>query len=159
MHITEVKRTSERELDVTRTFNAPAHAVFAAWTKAALMRQWWVPQSMGMSLLSCEMDARTGGKYRFEFNHPASEQTLAFFGAYVDVTPDKRLVWTNEESDQGAVTTVTFEDKGGTTQLVLHDLYPSKDALDAGAEGTEDCMPEQFEQLDALLTELSLQAG
>jgi uncharacterized protein YndB with AHSA1/START domain len=159
MHTTAIERTSNRELIVTRAFNAPARSVFEAWAKPALMKQWWVPKSMGMSLLSCEMDARTGGRYRFEFKHPAVEQPLTFFGTYVDVIPGKRLVWTNEESDQGAVTTVTFEEKGGTTLLTLHDLYPTKEAFDAGAEGTEACMPEQLEQLDGLLASLSSHSG
>lgn len=159
MHITAIERTSERELVVKRTFSAPARSVFEAWTSPALMKQWWVPKSMGMILLSCEMDARTGGRYRFEFSHPASEQPLAFFGTYLDVIPHQRLVWTNEESEQGAVTTVTFEERGGTTLLTLRDLYPTKEAFDAGAEGTEACMPEQFEQLEGLLASLSSHSG
>src|SRR5689334_25193863 len=102
---TTVERKSERELVVTRTFNAPARIVFEAWSKSELFRQWWVPKSIGASLLSCEMDVRTGGGYRLEFGHPSSEQTMAFFGKYIEVTPPSRIVWTNEESDQGSVTT------------------------------------------------------
>jgi uncharacterized protein YndB with AHSA1/START domain len=152
---TAVERKSVRELVVTRTFNAPARLVFEAWTKPELMKRWWNPKSAGMTLLSCEMDVRAGGSYRFEFRHPASEQPMAFFGKYIEVTPNKRLVWTNEESDQGAVTTLTFEEKGGKTLLVLRELYPSKQALDASIEGTEGGMPEQFEQLDELLVTLA----
>jgi uncharacterized protein YndB with AHSA1/START domain len=124
-----VERKSERELVVTRTFNGPARLVFEAWTKPELLKQWWVPMSIGMSLLSCEMDVRVGGKYRFEFGHGASKP-MAFFGRYIDVTPHARLVWTNDESDDGAVTTVTFEEKDGQTLLVMHERYSSKDALD-----------------------------
>ena len=148
---TTVERKSERELVVTRTFNAPARIVFEAWTKPGLFRQWWVPKSMGMSLLSCEMDVRVGGSYRLEFAHGDSQS--AFFGTYKEITPHSRLAWTNEESDDGAVTTVTFEEKGGRTLLVLHELYPSKEALDASG-GAADGLPEQFEQLDALLVTL-----
>ena len=127
---TTVERKSERELVVTRTFNGPARIVFEAWTKPELFKRWWVPKSIGVSLLSCEMDVRVGGRYRLVFGHGASEP-MAFFGRYLEVTPHSRLVWTNEEGgDGGAVTTVTFEEKGGKTLLVMHDLYPSKEALD-----------------------------
>src|SRR6185295_10064912 len=123
---TIVERKSERELVVTRTFNAPARIVFEAWTKAELFKQWWLPKSMGMSLRSCEMDVRVGGKYRLEFEPDG----MAFFGRYLEVIPHSRLVWTNEEGgDGGPVTTVTFEEQGGKTRLVGHDLYPSKEAL------------------------------
>ena len=149
---TTVERKSERELVVTRTINGPARLVFEAWTKPELFRQWWVPKSMGMSLLSCEMDVRAGGRYRLEFAHGDSQ--LAFFGTYKEVTPHSRLVWTNEESDEGSVTTVTFAEKGGKTLLVMHELYPSKEALDAAGTGAADAMGETFEQLDELLVTL-----
>jgi uncharacterized protein YndB with AHSA1/START domain len=149
---TTVERKSERELVVTRTFNGPARIVFEAWTRPELLERWWVPKSMGMSLLSCEADVRVGGTYRFVFSHGDSGP-MAFFGRYLEVTPHSRLVWTNEESADGAVTTVTFEEKGGKTLLVMHELYPSKEALEANA-GAEDAMPETFEQLDELLVTL-----
>src|SRR5262245_16674223 len=153
---TNVERTSDRELVVTRTFNARARIVFEAWTRPELFKQWWVPKSMGMILRSCEMDVRVGGKYRLEFEPDA----MAFFGTYVDVTPHSRLVWTNDESgDAGPVTTVTFEDKGGKTLLVLHELYPSKEALDAAGTGAADAMGETFEQLDELLLSLGANVG
>ena len=154
---TTVERKSERELVVTRTFNAPAPIVFEAWTKPELFKRWWAPKSSGASLLSCDMDVRIGGGYRLEFGHPSSEKTMAFFGRYIEVRPPARLVWTNDEGgDGGAVTTVTFEEKGGQTLLVLHDLYPSKEALDeAIASGSTSAFGEQFEQLDALLVPLS----
>ena len=155
---TTVGRRSERELVVTRIFNGPARIVFEAWTKPELFRQWWVPKSMGMSLLSCEMDVRVGGRYRFEFGHEASK-TMAFFGRYIEVTPHSRLVWTNDESDDGAVTTVTFEEKGGKTLLVMHELYPSKEALDGAIAGMEGGMPETFAQLDELLVTLGASVG
>jgi uncharacterized protein YndB with AHSA1/START domain len=154
---TTVERKSGRALVVTRTFDAPARIVFEAWTKPDLFRQWWVPKSMGMSLLSCKMDVRVGGKYRLEFAHADSQ--AAFFGTYREVTPHSRLVWTNEESDEGSVTTVTFEEKGGKTLLVMHELYPSKEALDAAGTGAADATVETFAQLDELLVTLGASAG
>ena len=152
---TTVERTSDRELVATRTFDGPARIVFEAWTKPELIMRWWAPKSFGIAFLSCETDVRTGGSYRFVFGHAASEQPMAFFGRYIEVTPPSRLVWTNEEGEDGAVTTVTFEERDGKTLVVVHDLYPSKEALD-GAIASESTggWPEQFEQLDDLLTTL-----
>ena len=151
---TTVERKSERELVVTRTVNGPARIVFEAWTKPELFKQWWAPKSMGMSLRSCEMDVRTGGKYRLEFGQDASN-SWAFFGKYIEVIPNSRLVWTNEEGEGGGqVTTVTFEEQGGKTLLVMHELYPSKEALDAAGTGAADAMVETFDQLDELLVAL-----
>ena len=156
---TTVERKSERELVVTRTFNAPARVVFEAWTRPELFKRWWVPKSCGVSLLSCELDVRVGGRYRLVFSHDAS--TMEFFGRYLEVTPHSRLVWTNDEGDDGgAVTTVTFEEEGGKTLLVVHDLYPSKEALDrAIASGSTDGMPETLDQLDELLVTLGASGG
>jgi uncharacterized protein YndB with AHSA1/START domain len=151
---TTVERKSARELVVTRTFNAPARIVFEAWTTPELFKRWWVPKSVSATLLSCEMDVRVGGGYRLEFGHPEASTPFAFFGKYIEVTPHSRLAWTNEESDDGAVTTVTFEEKGGKTLLVFHELYPSKEALDRSLEGMEGGMPEQFDQLDEFLASL-----
>src|SRR5262245_60625208 len=155
---TTVQRKSERELVVTRTFSGPARIVFEAWTIPDLFKQWWVPKSMGMTLLSCEMDVRVGGRYRLVFSHDAS--TMDFFGRYIEVTPHSRLAWTNEEGgEDGPVTTVTFEEKRGKTLLVLHELYPSKEALDAAGTGAADAMGETFQQLDELLVTLGASMG
>lgn len=148
---TVVQRKSDRELVVTRTFDAPAHIVFEAWSKPELFQRWWVPRSVPLSLVSCEMDVRTGGAYRFVFRHPDFEQPMAFFGTYKDVTPPRRIVWTNEESDQGAITTVTFDEDGGKTRVTLHELYPTQAALDEALAGSAEALPEQFAQLDGLL--------
>ena len=149
---TTVQRTSDRELVVTRTFDAPARIVFEAWTNPELFKRWWLPKSMGMSLRSLEMDVRVGGGYRLEFE----PHGMAFFGTYLEVTPPSRLVWTNEEGgDGGAVTTVTFEEKGGKTLVVMHELHPSKEALDAAGTGAADATVETFAQLDELLVTLS----
>ena len=155
-----VERKSERELVVTRTINAPARIVFEAFTKAELFKRWWVPKSFGLSLLSCELDVRVGGTYRLVFSHKGSEP-MAFHGRYIEVTPHSRLLWTNDEGDDGgAVTTVTLEEKGGKTRLLMHDLYPSKEALDAAiASGSTSGMPESLEQLDELVVTLVASSG
>lgn len=150
---TSVKRNSDRELVVTRKFNAPARRVFDAWTKPEHLMRWWTPKSFGISFLSCEIDARTGGSYRFQFSHPAMENPMTFFGKYIEVTPNARLVWSNEESgDGGAVTTVTFEERDGATLVTMRDVYPSKEALDAAiASGSTSGFSEAFGQLDDVL--------
>ena len=152
---TTVERKSERELIVKRTINGPARIVFEAFTKPELLKRWWAPKSAGVSLLSCEADVRVGGRYRLVFGHGASKG-MEFYGRYLEVTPYSRLVWTNDEGgDGGAVTTVTFEERGGKTLLVMHDLYPSKEALDGAiASGSTGGMGETFEQLDELLVVL-----
>jgi uncharacterized protein YndB with AHSA1/START domain len=154
---TTVERTSEREFVVTRTFDAPARIVFEAWTKPELFRRWWVPKSYGLTLLSCDQDVRVGGRYRLVFSHPAAPSPMEFFGRYLEVTPHSRLSWTNEEGgDSGQVTTITFKETGGKTLLVMHDFYPSKEALDdAIASGSTGGTSETFEQLDELLVTLA----
>jgi uncharacterized protein YndB with AHSA1/START domain len=152
---TTIERKSEVELVITRTFNAPAHVVFEAWTTPEFLKRWWAPKSSGATLVSCETDVRVGGRYRFEFAHGASR--MAFFGKYIEVIRPSRLVWTNEESNDGDVTTLTLEEEGGKTRLVMHERYPSKEALDRSMAGMEGGMPETFEQLDELLIVLLAQ--
>lgn len=159
---TTAERKSDRELVVTRTFNAPSRIVFEAWTKAELFTRWWVPKSFGLTLISFEVDARVGGTYRLVFSHPSAPNPMEFFGRYIEVTPPSRLVWTNEEGGvAGPITTVTFEERAGETLLVMHDLYPTKEALDAAiASGSTSGSGEtaaahaQFDQLDELLATL-----
>ena len=153
-HGTTALRKSDCELELTRSFNAPARLVFEAWTKPELFKRWWAPKSSGMTIASCEMDVRVGGGYSLTFAHPASEKPMTFYGKYIEVAPPSRLAWTNEESDGGAVTTVTFTEIDSKTLLVLSELYPTKEALDHSYEGMEGGMPEQFGQLDALLATL-----
>jgi uncharacterized protein YndB with AHSA1/START domain len=154
---TMVERRSERELVVTRSFNAPVRLVFDAWTRPDLFKLWWAPKSSGVPLLSCEMDMRTGGGYSVTFGHDASS-SMTFFGKYLEVSPPSRLVWTNDESENGSLTTVSFENEDGRTLLVLHELHPSKEALDESCAGMEGAMPEQFRQLDEVLVTLGASA-
>ena len=143
---TSVERPSDREVIVTRLVNAPPHIVWEAWTRAELFRQWWIPKSAALNLLSCEMDVRVGGGYRLVFKFQDSE--MAFFGTYREVVPNQRLVWTNDEAGEaGQISTVTFEEKSGKTLVVMHEVYPSKEALEA-ASGSYDAMPETFDQLE-----------
>jgi uncharacterized protein YndB with AHSA1/START domain len=150
---TTIDRTSDRELVVTRLFDAPRPLVYRAWSEADLFRRWWVPKSVPITLLSCEMDVRTGGTYTLVFGHPDAPEPMTFFGRYLEVIPPSRIVWTNEEAGEaGQVTTVTFEEQGEKTLVVMHDLYPTKEALDeAVASGSTSWNSETFEQLDAVL--------
>ena len=148
---TSVERKSGRELVITRLFDAPPQLVFRAWAEPELFRRWWVPKGFGITLLSCEMDVRSGGKYRLEFAAGGAD-TMIFYGKYLTVVPDERIVWTNEEEEEGAVTTVTFEDQGGKTLLTFHELYPSEEALDEAMTGSAAGLPAQLDQLDELLS-------
>jgi uncharacterized protein YndB with AHSA1/START domain len=150
---TDVTRASDRELVVTRTFRAPARAVFAAWTQPELLKRWWTPPSCGLTFVDCETDVRVGGRYRFVFAHPAAPAPMEFFGRYVEVIPGARVAWTNEEGgDGGQVTTVTFEERGGETRLTLRDAYPTKEALDeAISSGSTSGFGDQFAELDGTL--------
>jgi uncharacterized protein YndB with AHSA1/START domain len=154
---TTVKRISDVEVRVTRVFDAPAHIVFEAWSNPELFAQWWVPKSIGANLRSCQMDVRTGGSYRLEFGNDG-ETTFVFFGNYTDVVPPTRIVWTNEEGGNIAISTVTFVEKDGRTHLTFTETHPTKQALDdslGGMEGT----PEQFAQLDEMLVRLKAKSG
>ncbi|MGN6695318.1 MAG: SRPBCC domain-containing protein [Aquihabitans sp.] len=148
-NVTTVERRSDREVVVTRSFDAPVDLVFEAWSKPELFARWWVPRSMGMTLSACEMDVRTGGRYRLGF------EGMDFFGRYLEVTPPSRIVWTNEEGgEDGSVTTVTLTETDGTTQVVVSELFSSPEALEADG-GAADAMHETFAQLDELLVELA----
>jgi uncharacterized protein YndB with AHSA1/START domain len=153
---TSVERQRDREVVVTRMFDAPPSTVYKAWSQPELFRRWWVPKSVpGMSLVSCEMDVRTGGKYRLEFGADGSEETMSFFGKYLEVVPNERIVWTNDEGEEGAVTTVTFENQSGKTLLRFHEVYPSEEALEEAMQGAAAALSEQLAQLDELLSSMA----
>ncbi len=154
-HAVSVDASSERELAVTRLFDAPRQVVYRAWSEPDLFRRWWVPKSIGMQLLSCEMDVRTGGSYRLTFEHPSAPEPFSFFGTYTDVIPNERIAWTNDEDEGGALTTVTFADCDGATRVTVHELYPTRAARDEALQGSAAGLPEQFDQLDALLPSLA----
>ena len=151
---TQVERKGDRELVVTRMFNAPPATVYRAWSEAELFRRWWMPQSVtGVALVACAMDVRTGGTYRLEFGTDGGD-AMAFHGKYLDVVPNARIVWTNDEDEAGAITTVTFEDRDGMTLLRFHELYPSREALEEALQGSAAGLPEQLDQLDAMLPDI-----
>ena len=152
---TSVERKGDRELVITRTFNAPPRTVYKAWSQPELFQRWWVPESApgGVSLVSCDMDVRTGGKYRLEFGTGGSD-TMAFYGKYLEVVPNERIVWTNDEGKEGAITTVTFEDQGGKTLLTFHEVYPSREALEQALQEGAAALPEQLEQLREFLSSI-----
>ena len=152
---TDVQRMSDRDLVVTRTFDAPARLVFAAWSRPEWFARWWVPEASGLKLLSCEIDVRTGGTYRLTFAHPMADKPFAFFGRYTDVVPDQRIVWTNDEGDDGAITTVTFAECDGKTLVTFHERYPTSAALDEALSGSAEALPAQFDQLADLLADKS----
>jgi uncharacterized protein YndB with AHSA1/START domain len=156
---TSVERRGDRELIVTRIFDAPPSVVFRAWSQPELFQRWWLPKSAsGVWLVSCDMDVRTGGKYRLEFGASGSD-TMAFHGKYLEVVPNERIVWTNDEGAEGATTTVTFEDLNGKTLLHFHEVYPSEKALEEALQGSAAGLPEQLEQLGELLTTLPAAAA
>jgi uncharacterized protein YndB with AHSA1/START domain len=146
-----VARCGDRELVVTRIFDAPRSTVYEAWSQADLFRRWWVPKSAaGISLVSCDLDVRTGGTYWLGFSAGGSD-SMTFYGRYIEVVLNDRIVWTNDEGEEGAITTVTFEDRDGQTLLTFREFYPSREALDEALQGSAAGLPEQLEQLGALL--------
>jgi len=152
------ERKSDRELVVTRMFNGPVRLVYQAWSKPELFARWWLPKSIGLTLHSCEMDVRTGGRYRLVIS--LGEQTNEFYGKYLEVIPNSRIVWTNEEGGEGGqITTVTFEEDAGKTRLTVSELYPTKEALDAAIASGEIEKGESFDQLDELLVTLAANGG
>ena len=157
---TIVKRTSDRELVVTRTFNAPARIVFDAWTKPELLKRWWAPKSMGVSLFECEQDFRVGGAYRFAFGRDPRNPEV-FSGRYLEVDPPARLVLTQLYERMAhvgdVVVTADFEENEGRTRLTLRQLFPSKEALEGAlASGMERGMRITLDQLDELVAPMRL---
>jgi uncharacterized protein YndB with AHSA1/START domain len=155
---TTMELKADRELVITRTFNAPARIVFDAWTKAELVKRWWAPKSHGVSIAECNADVRVGGSYRYVLR-PKEGDDIAFSGKYTEITPHSRLVYTQffePMRDAGAViVTITFEEQGAKTRLVSHELYPSKEAREAAlGSGMEHGMRETMDQLDELVASL-----
>jgi len=145
---TTIERKSDNELVITRAFNGPAEVVFEAWTKPEIVKRWWAPRSFGIELVSCEIDLRAGGQYRYVFALEGQE-SMVFYGIYLEVQRPTRLVWTNADAGD-YVSTATFTEKDGKTVLTLHECHPSKAALDeALASGAYP--GENFDQLDELL--------
>jgi uncharacterized protein YndB with AHSA1/START domain len=155
---TIVEQPSDRELVVRRTFNGPAHIVFEAWTRPELLKRWWAPKSFGVSLFECEQDLRVGGTYRYAFGRDPKNPEV-FSGRYVEVKPPSRLVFSQlyermREAGE-VVVTATFEEDQGRTLLTLHQLFPSKEALEGAlASGMERGMRITLDQLEELIAAL-----
>jgi uncharacterized protein YndB with AHSA1/START domain len=155
---TIVERTGDRELTVTRTFNAPARIVFEAWTKPELLKRWWAPKSFGVSLFECESDLRAGGAYRYAFGRDPNNPEV-FSGRYLEVDPPSRLVLTQVYERMAhageVVVTAAFEESEGRTRLTLRQLFPSKEALEGAlASGMERGMRVTLDQLDELVASM-----
>ena len=161
MSPTLLERVSEREIVITRTFDGPARIVFEAWTNPELVRRWWAPRSLGVSMASCEADVRVGGRYRYVLE-PAQGATIAFSGEYSEVTPPSRLVYSTFFEPEGkgpmgdpAIVTVTFDEREGKTHVVSREVYPSKEVLDGAlATGMEQGLRATMDQLDELVASL-----
>jgi uncharacterized protein YndB with AHSA1/START domain len=158
MNRTTVERVSDRELVVTRTFNGRASLVFDAMTKPELVKRWWAPRSLGVTLFECEADVRVGGSYRYVFGRDPAKP-MAFSGIYKELVPHTRIVWTQifeqMRSAGEAVSTITLEERDGKTHMVQSHLYPSKEALDGAiGAGMEHGMRVTYDQLDSLVASM-----
>jgi uncharacterized protein YndB with AHSA1/START domain len=157
---TTMELKSDREIIISRTFNAPPRIVFDAWTKAEFVRRWWAPASHCVAMEACDADVRVGGKYRYVLS-PRRGGQIAFSGEYTEITPYTRLRYTQifeEFPDAEVNITVTFAERGGKTHLVSHEVYPSKEARAGALEaGMEHGMRETMDQLDALVEQLATQ--
>ena len=144
---------TDRSFVVEQRVAAPPAQVFAAWARPELFRRWWLPETSGLMLADLEMWVETGGHYRLAIVPPGRREPMVFHGRYVEVIDARRIVWTNEEEADGAVTTVTFAEQDGATRVTVTEVYPTAAALDAAvAEGSTSGWPEQLRQLDTLVT-------
>lgn len=154
---TTIALENDRAVIIERSFRAPPHLVFEAWTNADFVRRWWAPKSMGAEITECRADVRPSGTYRYVTR--AGETEFAFSGIYREVTPPSRLVYTmvfEPMADAGeTIVTVTFEARGESTHVVSHELYPSPQAREAAlASGMEDGLRVTYDQLDELVAGL-----
>ena len=155
---TSVWQASERELVIERTFRAPPQAIFAAWTNPDLLKLWWAPRSLGVSLFKCESDLRIGGAYRYEFGRDPKHPEV-FSGNYLEIVANRRIVCTQiyerMRKTGEAVITVTFEEVQGKTRLTQRQLHPSKRVLEFFVEsGMEHGLREALDQLQATAASL-----
>lgn len=156
MNRTTLERESDREIVIRRSFDAPAGIVFGALTNPDLVRRWWAPRSLGVSVVSVEIDVRVGGKYRHVLRHDGGGD-VGFSGEYLDIVPPRRLVYTQiyePMAEAGeVVVTVSLDERDGRTHLVLHERWPSKGALDGAlATNMERGFSETMDQLEQLVT-------
>lgn len=150
--VTTVTTPSDREIVITRVFDAPPKLVFEAWTRPEHVRHWY--GTADLTVISCEIDLRLGGAYRYVLRDAAGQE-YAFSGVYREVVPYHRLVYTDGfEGMPGheALVTVTLEEDDGKTRLVSRSLYQTAQDRDAHIRsGMERGMRESFLRLDAHL--------
>jgi uncharacterized protein YndB with AHSA1/START domain len=123
---------SDREIQMTRTFNAPRHLVFEAFTNPELLQRWLLGPP-GWTMIVCEVDLRVGGGYRWVWRNDNGTE-MGMRGVYREVAPPDRIVAT-EKFDQAwypgeAVGTITFTEQGGKTTITQTLLYESREARD-----------------------------
>lgn len=152
----EVTTPSDVEIRLTRLFNAPRHLVFEVMTRPEHVKRWWGNLGPGYSVPVCEIDLRPGGAWRFVNRHPEGE--AAFYGAYREVTPPSRLVFTEifePYPDAVSVVTVELADERGRTRLNATIAYPSKDVRDmVVASGMARGAGLSYDRLEDLVAEL-----
>jgi len=158
---TAMELTSDLEIVITRTFNGPPRIVFEAWTRPELVRRWWAPKALGVSVVSIDADVRVGGRYRYVLQRGDGGGEVAFSGTYREVAPPSRLVYTQafEPYPDEVIITITLTERDGQTDFVSHELWPSKEIRDmAMSTGMEKGMRMTMDQLDELVASLSEEA-
>ncbi len=147
----ETHPTQVPPLRLTRSFEAPREAVFAAWTEPEELKRWFHPTGE-FSTPVAEVDLRVGGTYRIGIKPPDRDALFVVTGTFKEVSPPERLVltwsWEGTEMDvTGTVVTVEFRDRGGSTEVVLtHELLPTTEARKEHEWGWNGCL----EQLTAV---------
>jgi len=142
--------SAERELVITRVFDAPRHLVFKAWTEPERLMRWWGPR--GFTMTFCKMDLRPGGAYRFHMRSPEGTEHRSQ-GVFREIVEPERLVlvggWADAEGNAirpETVLTLTFEDVDGKTKLTLHnsgfESVTARDSHRGGWNGSLDCLAE-----------------
>ena len=118
---------SEREITITRVYDAPARLLFEAYSKPEHIKQWFGPKGWPVTL--CEMDFRTGGRFRFAMTGPSGKQNTPFGGEYLEIVANRKIVYDNGFETKGAgrmVVTVTYDEiGGGKTRLTIHTVFES----------------------------------
>jgi uncharacterized protein YndB with AHSA1/START domain len=118
--------TADREVIIEREFDVPARFLFEAWSKPEHLRKWFGP--VGWPVTLCEMDFRTGGRFRIAMTGSSGVQNTPFGGTYLEIVPNRKIVYDNAFEEPGAekmVVTVTFDEKGGKTKLTMRTLFAS----------------------------------
>jgi uncharacterized protein YndB with AHSA1/START domain len=153
----QVTTPSDREIHMTRLFDAPRQLVFEAMTKPEHVRRWWGCLSEGYSVTVCEIDLRVGGAWRFVGRGPTGEYP-AFYGVYREIAPPERLVYTEVFEpfpDAESIVTTVFTEENGKTRVDITALYPSMDVRDTVINtGMAEGAALSYDRLEDLVREL-----